>query len=279
MAGLLQPSASDSSGASASLLDSNALATFRNSTFFNVLGRIDEESSSRASHSNMTSQDSSPRSFKSSDGSESADRLNPMPPEFFESNNCAGKKGISSAEIGSSDIVDRNVPVVTTIMTRSIENPEMNNVDSIERRQDRSSPILGKSSFQALSPNISFSSRTSHSPGLTQSQHHHLWQEGDSEPQDVECEEQLKRENTILQRECEELESILLQMKTEGNIFQVKTALKLKNYRAKIERATLAKQNLQTQCRELEDRIWSLRDETQTRQEEIWDADQRQEKN
>ena len=263
MAGILGPSASDPSKALASLLDSNAPATFRDSTFFNVLGRIDEESSSRASLSNMTSQDSSPRSFKSFDGTEQSDQINLVPSEFCK----------TDTKIGSSNTIERNVPVVANITT--IEDPKMKNIDSIERRQDRSSPILGKSQSQAMSPTISFSSRNSSSPGLTQSQNHHLRLQGNSEPQDVEHEDKLKRENAILRRECEELESMILQMKTEGNIFQVKTAIKLKNYCAKIERATLAKKNLQTQCRELEDRIWSLRDETQSRQEEIWDAEKK----
>ena len=264
MAGLLGPSASDSSKVLASLLDSNVPATFLDSTFFNVLGRIDEESSSRASRSsNMTSHGSSPRSFKSFDGIESSDQVDLVTPEF-----CT-----TDSKVGNSNTVERNVPVVAKITT--IEDPKMKNIDSIERRQDRSSPILGKSQSQAMSPTISCSSRNSSSPGLTQSQHHHLRLQGDSEPQDVEHEDQLKRENTNLRRECEELESMILQMKTESNIFQVKTAIKLKNYRAKIERATLAKKNLQTQCRELEDRIWSLRDETQSRQEEIWDAEKK----
>ena len=68
---------------------------------------------------------------------------------------------------------------------------------------------------------------------------------------------------------------MVLRMKTEGNTLQVRTALKLKNYRAEIQRATAAKQSIQVQCRELEDKIWNLRTETQLRQEAIWDAEQK----
>lgn len=109
--------------------------------------------------------------------------------------------------------------------------------------------------------NASFSTTIPFSSGITRIQHHHLCHDDETPPPDVEDEQQLKQENIALRRECEELESIIIQMKTEGNVFQARTTLELKNYRVKIESAAVAKETLQTQCRELEDRIWNLRDE------------------
>ena len=126
-----------------------------------------------------------------------------------------------------------------------------------------------------MMPDASFSSMIPFSSGITPIQHHHLCQDNETQPPDVEDEQQLKQENTALRRECEELESIVIQMKTEGYVFQARTTLELKTYREKIERAAVAKETLQTQCRELEDRIWNLRDEMRSRQEEIRDTEKK----
>ena len=123
--------------------------------------------------------------------------------------------------------------------------------------------------------NAFFTSMIPLSSGTKRIRHHHLCQDDETQPPDVEDEQQLKQENIALQRRCEELESIFLQMKTEGNVFQARTTLELKSYRTKIDRATATKETLQTQCRELEDRIWNLRDEMRSRQEEIWDTEKK----
>ena len=273
MTSLLRPSAK------ASLVppDSNEPPSFHDSTFFKVLGRIDEETSFRASLSNITSQDSSPRSLNTSGDSNVTDWLTPLSPETFGNNNFSEKK-ISPADSQSSFGINdndsnengsHNISVITTIT--NVEDPKMEAAASAERRQDRSSPILLKSQNSSISPSNSESSLQSCLSGSTQDHH---WRQ-EQLPTDDKDEEQVRRENLAVQRECQELELIVLRMKTEGNILQVRTQLKLKNYRAEIERATATKESIQTQCRELEDKIWSLRTETRLRQEAIWDAEKK----
>lgn len=257
--------------------DDELTPTFRGSKFFKVLGRIDEESSFRASLSNMTSQDSSPRSDESEH--EVNDWLTPVssPQRYGTNSNNYNREQLSPpATLNSmSDTKNninsnQNVTVVTTVT--NVEDPKMDAASSTERRQDRSSPIPLKSQTPSPSPYDSLPSQM-HSTSSSSSRDQHGWhQHPASKSQD---EDQIRRENMALQRECEELESIILQMKTEGNTLQVRTALKLQKYRTQIEKATEEKERLQTQCSELEDKILRIRTETHLKQESIWAAEEK----
>eukprot|EP00531_Pseudo-nitzschia_arenysensis_P002352 CAMPEP_0116135840 /NCGR_PEP_ID=MMETSP0329-20121206/11407_1 /TAXON_ID=697910 /ORGANISM="Pseudo-nitzschia arenysensis, Strain B593" /LENGTH=306 /DNA_ID=CAMNT_0003630671 /DNA_START=115 /DNA_END=1035 /DNA_ORIENTATION=+ len=283
MTSLLRPSAKSSSEAMVHVSELNEPASFHDSTFFKVLGRIDEETSFRTSLSNMTSQDSSPRSMNSSGDSEVTDWLTPLSPENFGNINLNEKQllhGNSQTRFGSNsnsnsniipDNKTQNITVVATIT--EIEDRKIETVTAVERRQDRSSPTLLKSQISSISPSNSVSSLQSSLSETTRdhSQHGHE----QHLPKVSKDDEQLRKENLALQRECEELEAMVLKMKTDGNILQVRTAFTLKNYRAEIERATMAKESLQTQCRELEDKILSLRTETRLQQDAIWDAEKK----
>ena len=259
--------------------DDELTSTFRGSKFFKVLGRIDEESSFRASLSNITSQDSSPRSdegehevndwltpIRHGTNSNNYKREQMSPPATLNSmsNTSNIKKNINS---------NQNITVVTTVTT--VEDPKMDAASSTERRQDRSSPIPLKSQTPSPSPYDSLPSQM-HSTSSGSSRDQHGWhQHQQHHAPKSQDEDQIRRENKALQRECDELESIILQMKTEGNTLQVRTALKLKKYRAQIEKATEEKERLQTQCSELEDKILRIRTETHLKQESIWATEEK----
>jgi hypothetical protein len=252
---------------------------FHGSRFFKVLGRIDEESTFRASLSNMTSQDSSPRS--SSNDSEANDWLTPLSPESYSThsekmspahNNIVNSN--SNSNISSSNMTNSNNHNVTVVATvTNVEDANFDAAASTERRQDRSSPIHPQSQTPSLPPNDSelLLRPCPSAPVRNRSQ-----QQQHPQPQQKEKkEEQIKRENEALQKECEELESMILQMQTESNILQVRTARKLQNYKAQIERATEEKQFLQRQCQQLEDKVWDLRTETRLKQESIWATEEK----
>jgi hypothetical protein len=234
-----------------------AAASFQGSRFFKGLGRIDEESSIR----NMTSQDSSPRSTNSTDHSETIDWS--MSLKNYNTKDNRNNKSNNKSKSSNN----HNVTVVTSVT--KVKDPKMDAAASAERRQDRSSPIPLKS--QTPSPSR-YSSSSSLPPSLPAPTRDH-WQQ--QQPQKGHDEEQFKRKNKALQKECEELESIILQMKTEGNIFQTRTAIGLGNYQTEIEKTTQEKHQLQNLCKDLEDQIWSLRNETRLQQESIWDTEEK----
>jgi len=160
-----------------------------------------------------------------------------------------------------------NVTVVTSVT--KVKDPKMDAATSAERRQDRSSPTPLKSQTPSPSRYSSSSSLPQSLPAPTRDH----WRQ--QLPQKGHDEEQFKRENEALQKECEELESIILQMKTEGNIFQTRTAIGLGNYQTEIEKTTEEKDKLQNLCKDLEDQIWSLRNKKRLQQENIWATEEK----
>ena len=267
--------AAPESGTMASMSTPSPSSSFHGSRFFKVLGRIDEESSFRASLSNITSQDSSPRSSNNSEDSGGTDWLTPLSPESHSTFNDIRKQSLHSSQntnINSNGNFDetrnQNVTVVTTVS--KVEDSKMDAASSIENRQDRSSPLTTNLQEQEQPQYSSSSSLPSLSFDHTEDRLQQQQQKNRKEDRD-----KMRRENEALQKQCEELERIILQMKTEGNILQMRTVMKLKSYQTKIDRATEQKQQLETQCHELEDRIWNLRTETRLRQESIWAAEEK----
>lgn len=217
----------------------------------------------------MTSQDSSQRG--SSDSSDDCDWFSPLllPPANFSTNEKKKPRadGNNSTITNNSHANNHSITVVTSIT--NVDDPKMDVAVSAEHRQDQSSPAP-LTSRTASSAQYSSQSSSAQDKWSQQLQ---LKQEQQKQQQQQRLgKEQIKRDNMALRNKCEELESIILQMRTEGNILQTRTALKLQNYQIEIEKATLEKQRREQQCRELEDNIWRLRTETQLRQENIWAA-------
>jgi len=265
-----------------SMIPPSSSAPFHGSRFFKALGRIDEESSFRASLSNVTSQDSSPRSSNNSEDSEGTDWLAALSPESHATFTDVKKQSIQSNQItnidsGRNRTIAENQNVSVMITVSNVEDPKMDAAAAlVENRQDRSSPITIRSQNQQDTSSSSssplYSSLSDHpEERLQQEQPQQLQERKDR----TENREKMKRENEALRKKCEELESIMLQMKTEGNILQMRTVMKLESYQTEIDRATQKKQQLERQCHELEDRIWSLRNETRLKQESIWAAEEK----
>jgi hypothetical protein len=177
----------------------------------------------------------------------------------------------NNSNSNSNNTNNHNVTVVTTLT--KVKDPKMDAAASAERRQDRSPPIPLKSQTPGPSQ---YSSSSSLPPSLSAPTRDH-WRQHQQQQlrQKGHDEEQFKRENVALQKECEELELIILQMKMEGNIFHTRTGMGLGNYRTEIEKATEEKDQLQDQCKDLEDQIWSLRNETRLKQESIWATEEK----
>jgi len=195
----------------------------------------------------------------------------------------------------SSCAMNNNVAVMTTIT--NVADPKLE-AASAERRQDRSSPIhlaqpqpAAATSFSSLDSSSASSgeqhqrqptarrgpSRDNRRQREQEQLQVHRQQQIRKQKQNerqIQPEEWIKRENEALQKECEELESILLQNRTEGNLIKMRTALKLRNYETEIRRATNEKEKLVEHCRGLEDQIWRIRKETRLKQESIWNAEE-----
>eukprot|EP00536_Pseudo-nitzschia_multiseries_P005818 jgi/Psemu1/303654/fgenesh1_kg.116_\ len=88
---------------------------------------------------------------------------------------------------------------------------------------------------------------------------------------------QQHKDNEGLLRECEELESTIFELQSEGNIRQMRTLLRFRNYQAEIQRVTCEKQALEAECRNLEDQIRNLRKETEQKQKNIMQAEEQSE--
>ena len=255
---------------------SSASASFHGPRIFK-LGRIDEESSFRASLSNINSQDSSPRSSNNSEYTEGTDWLTALSPESHVAFTDIKKQSIESSQYMSingsrNHYIRDNQNDIIVANVSNVEDPKMDAAALPENRQDRSSPITTKSRTQ---PQPIYSSSSPMHSSLSEQTEDHLRQQQLQQKDRKENRDKMKRENEALRKQCEELESIVLQMKTEGNILQMRTVMKLKSYETEIDRATKEKQRLEQQCHELEDRIWGLRNETRLKQESIWAAEEK----
>ena len=243
--------------------------SFHRSRIFKGLGRIDEDKSFRASLSNrsITSQNSSPRPLDDTNDSEVNDWLASLSPETHNTNQNKNDRPELSRE---TKTVNNNTSIRKTDLVSTVthaRDPKIDDEAPAEHRQDQALCVAPKPQSNLLSQNDSISSSCSPSHAKLRGQQQH--------PQHDLDDEEIKRENEALRKECDELSEMILQMKTESNLLRIQSAAQLQNYQIQIEKAFEEKQRLQNNCNKMEDQIWNLRTITRLKEENKWRTENR----
>jgi len=261
----------------------NAVASpkpFHAPKFFKVLGRIDEESSFRASSlSNTTYNDFSQDCSTTSSEEGSTERW-PMtlPPversTRGNSNDVEKETDKPTMAIHNKHNDQTNLRMATAPRNIGDGDGPKSDAAAPERRQDRSTVIAPLVSSSTEPHHVLHSNQKHHH------QHHHHQQQQAIRDRDHRRQHQRQqlaqqhRDNEALLRKCEELESAILEFRNEGNIVQMRTLVRFRNCQAEIQRANSEKQALEKECRSLEDQIREIRKETQQKRESILQAEE-----
>ena len=79
----------------------------------------------------------------------------------------------------------------------------------------------------------------------------------------------LRHENEGMKKECEELESMIVSLRTQSNLIQGRTIMKVQDYQTSIDQSIEEQDKLQTNCRRMEQQILKLRNDITERQYQI----------